>query len=67
MTKEERNQIILDEIELAQKRMVQQPFFTGYGSHSDIFKLSDGRKAQIKIELTVDKDEFEEPTKTFIK
>ncbi|NYJ27534.1 hypothetical protein [Allomuricauda sp. ARW1Y1] len=67
MTNEERNKIILDEINLSIRRLLQNPFFSGTGSHSDIFKLMDGRKAQIKIEVTVDPDEFEEPSHVFRK
>lgn len=66
MTTEERNKIIIDEINLAQRKLVQQPFLSGFGSYSDIFKLKDGREAQIKIEVTVDEDEFDDPTNSFL-
>lgn len=67
MTNEERNKIILEEINLSIRRLLQNPFLSGFGSCSDVFKLVDGRKAQIKIEVTVDPDEFEEPTHSFVK
>lgn len=65
MTDQKRAEIILKEIELAKSELVKEPRLLGFGAQSDIFKLSDGRDAQIKIEVTVDEDEIDEPTRSF--
>ena len=62
-----RNGIILSEIQHSIKELTKDPHFSGMGFDSDIFKLKDGREAQIKVAVTVDEEEFEEPTKTFLK
>lgn len=66
MTQGERNEIILSEIEIAKNKLVENPRLCGFGSLSDVFELSNGKKAQIHITVTTDESEFEEPTNSFI-
>lgn len=65
MEQSKRNEIIASEIEIAKKHLAHNPWFSGAHVASDIFKLSNGRTAQIKLTVTIDKDEFTTPTKTF--
>ena len=67
MTTEKRNEIIIKEIELAKQTLIDHHFYCGSGAFSDIFKLSDGREAQIQLNVTIDVLEFKEPTHSFVK
>jgi len=66
MDNKNRNEIIIQEIEKAKKELLEKPYLCGFGSHSDIFKLKNGKKAQIYVVINTDEEDFEEPTNTFI-
>lgn len=66
MEKEKRNQIIAAEIDKAIDELTHNTWLSGFGCHSDIFQLPDGREVQIQVNVTVDEDEIDEPTNTFI-
>ncbi|WP_435263402.1 hypothetical protein [Tenacibaculum sp. nBUS_03] len=65
LNKLKRNKIISKEIDRCLEDLVLDFWACGINFSTDVFKLSDGRSAQIKIEVTVDVDDFEEGDKAF--
>lgn len=65
MTQEKRLQIIGEEIKKAERDLGYHNAFCGASFSSDIYTLPNGRKVQLKIELTADDDDFDTVTSSF--
>ena len=61
-----KKEILLKEIETELHDLAGNVPWCGTEFSTNIIKLSDGKLAQIKVSITLDADEFEEPCNSFV-